>query len=323
MGKFNKTMINGMDKGLQLGQGLLSETSRKMGTPRVDDIYWLHLDEVEPNPKNKMSQSDIEEMAELIKLAGGIEQNLVGYRLENGKVRLTTGERRYRGAKWLLEHGEGEYLLPTRIKDYKEYDFPVDDDLKEQFAIHITNKYRDKTDGDKLEEIQFWTEFIKQLRASGMETLQLKDDNQNVISELQISGRKTREIISEVTNETQGQVQRYEQMMKPENKVLADAILEGNLNLSGAEAVKELPEGERKEFIERNAKKARKALTGKDVKGILKEEGEKIKVSAETFKKEMEDIIQSLENGIEISEDDYKTYQKCIQKLRKIVGGAI
>ena len=323
MSKFNRDMISGMGKGLQIGAGLLSEESKKLATPREEDVYLLHVSDIEPNPKNTMSQGRIEEMAELIRLAGGIEQNLVGYRLDNGKVRLTSGERRYRGAKWLLENEGKEYLLPVKIKDYRQYDLPLDDDMKEQFAIHVTNAYRVKTDADKLEEVKFWSAFSRELRKKGIKVLEIRDENNEVVVSQQIEGKRTREIISEQTGMKPTQVGKFEAMLQPQNTVLATAILDGKLDLAGAEALKELPQDDQKKFLEKNKKNTGEALQGRDVKKMIREEqeeGKRICLKLEDFQADMNKMSEAFSGDIlEMTDSDYRAYRKCIEKLKKIM----
>lgn len=333
MSKFDMSKIsgiNGSGQGLKLGAGLLSDESKKYATEKVEDIYLLDVEDIEPNPKNKLSQSNIEEMAELIKLAGGIEQNMVGYRLDNGKVRLTTGERRYRGAKLLKEQEGLDFKLPVRIKNYQELDLPLDDENKELFAIHITNKYRDKTNADRMVEVRDWKRIIEQLRENGVEVLQIKDkEGINVIGEQQIAGEKTREIIAKQTGMSTGQVARYESILQPGREDLAAAVMDSTLDLAGAEALKEYPKEERQKILD---KAENQPMSAQTVKDELKEHNEKtkarhIKLSIEEMIDDAKMIVNVLQEtadalhgaDMEIDSDTYDRYQKCMKNLKKII----
>ena len=78
---------------LKLGTGLLNQESSGLENKDKMELLYLRLDEIVPNPKNDLSISRIEELAELIS-KGGIEQPLVVRQAEDGQYILLTGHRR-------------------------------------------------------------------------------------------------------------------------------------------------------------------------------------------------------------------------------------
>ena len=83
---------------------------------------------------------------------------------------------------------------------------PLSDEAKEQYALITTNKEARKyTDADRYIEVQAWKRIIDELRANGVDTINMED------KDIQIKGEKTRDILARTTGMSQGQIQRYKQ----------------------------------------------------------------------------------------------------------------
>lgn len=151
---------------------LLSSVSRlEQGMDNSIEITMIPRSQIEKNPRNDRSINGIDELAQDIKMCG-LEQPLVVYQLEDGDYRLLTGERRITAIDLLIELGNlpcpEECYLPCVIKDLEEYDLPLNDELKEKYAIQRTNRFnRNPTDADIMKDYREWKEIITALKAEG------------------------------------------------------------------------------------------------------------------------------------------------------------
>lgn len=318
--KFNKSGFNkdNTELPVQLGAGLLNTASKDSAQERMQ-IEYIDIDLIDPNDKNEFSIEEIENFAESIKMAGGIEQPIiVKPQDESGRYTLTTGERRWRGVRLLCDRGEWSLknLIPCVIKDPQNVDLPLSSELKELFSILITNQYREKTDGDKLMEIRGWTQIFNELRAAG-ETVNpfVKTENGEQAS---IVGVKTRDLVAAQTNIKPAQVGRFTSLEKNGDPALINALLDNTLNLSAAEAVADMPADMQKEFVEKN--KDKKKITSQDAKNFKDKSAVKTTVKREKLEadcNEIRDMLPSVE--IELTERQLAQYQKCLDQIKKIL----
>ena len=127
---------------------------------------------------------------------------------------LLGGERRITAIDKLIEdpnvpEWNEDTLIPCTIKDLDKIKLPLSDEAKEQYALITTNKEARKyTDADRYIEVQAWKRIIDELRANGVDTINMED------KDIQIKGEKTRNILARTTGMSQGQIQRYNKVRK-------------------------------------------------------------------------------------------------------------
>ena len=93
--KFKKPYIDTEQEEVQLGLEILKAPEDIIEDAMYTD--YIDMDKLQPNEMNHYQTEKIEELAEAIKLAGGILQNIiVKPEDENGMYTITTGERRWR-----------------------------------------------------------------------------------------------------------------------------------------------------------------------------------------------------------------------------------
>lgn len=234
---------------------LLSTVSRlEQGMDNSIEITMIPRSQIEKNPRNDRSINGIDELAQDIKMCG-LEQPLVVYQLEDGDYRLLTGERRITAIDLLIELGNlpcpEECYLPCVIKDLEEYDLPLNDELKEKYAIQRTNRFnRNPTDADIMKDYREWKEIITALKAEGYEEFVVGKDEENKDIKQSLKGR-TREIAqkSMAMHVSTGQLAKYDAVEKKAIPEVIEAIEQNRLTIAVAEKVSSLEPNAQLDFI--------------------------------------------------------------------------
>lgn len=333
MGKFKKSFGEPKsDEEVQLGMGLLNEVSKSMVVERKDETVYIDMNRLKPNDMNHYSIEDIEDIGEAIRMAGGILQNIIVKPAdEDGYYTITTGERRWRGAQWLKERGEYPKKLnnrvPCTIKEPDEFDLPLDKKNKEMFAILVTNKYREKTDGDKFMELRQWKEIFTELRKSGVEYLHMKGSTEADVEDvrepeestgIKMKGVPTRELIAKQMNISTGQVSRLDEVDRKGSESVVNGLLSNKIDLSTAQKLAKLPAVEQDRIMEHFGKDD----TKKRITESLKNLEEKQKLSKRELLDDMMEITDAIEEQgvfLELKQKEYEKYKKCIKQLVKII----
>lgn len=358
MSKFRKPTIDKDAEPVKVGTGLLNDVSKKYIVDRTEETVYIDMDIICSNKLNKYTVDGIEKLADAIKMSGGILQDLIVKPLNaEGFYEITTGERRWRAAQLLKERGEYPEELknkvPCKIKDPDSIPLPLDKEKKEKFSILVTNQYREKTDGDKLMEVQWWKEIIDNLRTLGIEYIsfsegnlpekikdlpeEIKDlsekDSKGISfhqkqldaaeaeksSVIQIKGNKTRDIIAQQVGISTGQVSRFENIGKNGSQVLLERLANNQIDVSAAEEIVNLEKEEQEKLLGEFGNQDKITL-----QEIKKKKSnlpiKKITVSSEEFQKEIGEIISGIPENVELNESDYKKYRKCVTQLRVLLG---
>ena len=321
MGKFKPGAFGGLKKETEehaLNNKALEMSSADQEAEIKAGVSYIPMDQLKPNPNNKYSIDEIDRLADMIKLAGGILQDIIVKPADaDGLYEITTGERRWRAAKLLKERGEYPVELqgtvPCKIMDPKGFALPLSSESKETFSILVTNQYREKTDADRMMEYQMWKQIFDELRGNGVETLELGDNE-----EIRISGRKTRELIAEQMNISTGQVSRIEKVERQGSEKTLNTLLSGTLSMGGAEILSELDKTEQDRILE--TLKERKKIEKSDVKELKEKREPQILIDKSSFQNDLKELQdQVLDEGIRFSQADYKKYQKCIKILKELL----
>lgn len=341
MSKYKK-LEKGEEK-IQVGGWLLQDAPGQQDfiQGEEDKTVYIDMDKIKPNKNNKFSKEELEELAQLIKLGGGIWQNLIIKPAgADGMYELTTGERRWRAAGILRDRGEYperfHNKVPCTIKDPDNLELPLGQESKEMFSILVTNKYRDKTDGDRMMEFQEWKKIYEELRSHGVQVLfndgtyLTKKDMREIdtadLEELhaekgegvQIGGVKTRELVANAMNTSTGQISRYENIEKKASEAVLNRLLSDDINLGEAEQLTALPKETQDKLVSEKSEEG----------GISKEKVEeekarhmpRVKLSCEEFRNDMDELNSFFtDEEIELMEKDYKKYRKYIAEIRKIL----
>lgn len=290
-------------------------------TVKDGETVYLDMDKLRPNSNNMYSMTQIEKLSDLIKLSGGILQNIIVLPAdEEGYYTITTGERRWRAARLLQEKGlypeKFEGKVPCTIRGLEDIDLPISKELKEQFAILTTNQYRDKSDGEKMMEMQEWKKIIAALREAGAEYLpmHLTDGEQ-----VKIKGTPTRELLAGQLGVSTGQIARMETVEKKGSPQLLDMLMNDSMDLSAAEEMLRLNEQEQNETLQQLKRKQRNKITKTEVKAQVEKKLEKKQLDRNTVQAELEKITNNMADTVTLTDSEYKSYTKLVDKLKKIL----
>ena len=177
--KFNLTELLNQRSMEQAGA---AEETKKAGQQeaRENEIVMVGIEGLVPSKDNFYHvDADLKRSIELV----GVLQPLLVNKPENGKYKVIAGHRRRLAAMELVQEGKESFrFLPCVYKK---------EDVMDRLAIIMANRFREKTDWEKMTEAVEAEELAKELK-----------------KEYSIEGR-TREILSEITGVAEAQLGRY------------------------------------------------------------------------------------------------------------------
>ena len=138
---------------------------------------------------------------------------MVVRQLDDGRYMLIAGHKRREAIQLLIDKGlyRPDNLVEAKSKDLDDLKLPLDDELKELFLIRSANKYRVMKDSDRWVETRDWKRIFTELRKQGKETavIPMEDGTE---SEIALKGKKTRELVAEVTGISPALVGQYDKV---------------------------------------------------------------------------------------------------------------
>lgn len=325
MKKFGLDSIKGFDKiddineqlgdEYKFGSGLLNDASKGVIKLNITNI---ERDKIKRNPKNNYNISEIDTLAESIKIYG-IVNPLNVKKNSDGTYTLLGGERRITAIDKLIEDTNvpdwNEYtLIPCVVKDLDNIDLPLSDEMKENFALITTNKESRKyTDADRIFELRMWKEIISELRNKGVDII----DNVQGKGSIQIKGEKTLDILNKVTGISRGQLQKFNKVEKDADPELLNAILHNDISIGVAEKATELLSPDEQKNLAHESKK--KKINPTDVANY-KNNSDKIELTKAQFAKDIAQIRNILDEGnTSLTQTDKREYDKLIKKLNNLI----
>lgn len=334
---------------LKVGEGLLNEASKQLAQKEAYDIQYLRFDQIILNKNNKyhVSEEEVLELADAIRKMG-LVQNLDVRDIGNDQYRLLTGEKRYRALTYLHERGEWKEFVPVTVRDVEKIDLPINDELKEKYAIIMTNKtQRDYTDEDWLNELNDMEEIYAALREAGVEEYEGQ----------RIKGVKTRDLLMQKMHLSSGQITKLQKINKSGSELVKEAISAGMVNINVGNEIAALPKEDQNAIIEEkleeilpeveeskeveeseevektkeveNVDPIRAMLLDNNVGKITIEDVANYKEKKEVQenkivrvnKDDIENIInlmkKGIEQGLELPESKYKKFEKALESLKK------
>ncbi len=126
---------------------------------RLQDIP---IDKIYSNDKNFYPLTDIEQLANEIKLCGLMENlTVVKEHCERGDYRLVSGERRWRALTYLVEHGEDKFKnVSAKVTRF-------DNQNEEELYLIVANSYRTKDSATKMNEVKRMQELLQNAKNNG------------------------------------------------------------------------------------------------------------------------------------------------------------
>ena len=196
--------------------------------------------------------------------------------------------------------------IPCIIADPSDLNLPISDDSKEDFLIISSNREQRKyNDADIYNEVTKWRKILSEIRENGEDVLEISDDKK-----IQVSGRKTREILSDLTGASRGTINGVEYIRNNAEPAIKAAVSSGKMTITAAK--KKIDEKKEKkspeEVIKPNDKKSKNTST-------------KYSIGIDDFMKDIKSIVDILSEGKnkEISEVKYSQYIKLIDELKSLL----
>lgn len=211
-GKFNLTdLLNSRSRELEeAGAGKQEESAagqqdNAQQQAEGNTVVNIDVHDLVPSQDNFYHVDD--ELKRSIELVGILQPLLVS-RPENGKYKVIAGHRRRLAALSLLEEGKEEMrFVPCVFKK---------EDVRDRLALIMANRFRDKTDWEKMMEAVQAEELAKELK-----------------KEYSLNGR-TREVLAEITGTTEAQLGRYKSIYNNLTARLMKNFRESVINVSVA-----------------------------------------------------------------------------------------
>lgn len=314
--KFNKIEIDKEENKADMPE----QTEAMEGQETGNGTIYIDMMKIQPNERNMYEMSEIEKLADMIKMSGGILQNLIVKPAdENGMYTLTTGERRWRAANYLRERGEYPAELnntvPCTVIDPLAINLPLSDEQKEDFAILVTNQYRNKSDGETYMEIVKWRKIFSELRKQGMEYL--ASDPETGKPEVKIKGTKTRNLVADQMGISTGQVSRYEDVEKRGSEKVMEMLMRDEIDLSTAEKLSKLPNEEQDVVISESG--GQKEAIVRSVKEKIDRQENRILLTRASVENELMELIKEMPDKISLNPAAEKQYRRAVDKLKNLL----
>lgn len=328
MGKFKLPSIQDIEQEqqeekkekLQVGAGLFADKP----VDNVMKIVYIPRNKIRKNEKNKYSIKGIASLAESIKTYG-LVQPLHVAPAEDGMYTLLGGERRLTAIDLLIKDKETkdwneDTLIFCVVKGLEDVKLDLSEENKERYAIITTNREQRKyTDADLYMEIQEWKLIIEELREKGIEYISQYDDDGNE-KPIPIKGEKTRDILTQTTGISRGQINKFETVHNQGSDELKTALMDGKISVSVAEkAAKEMPPEQQKKVVAA-AEKGEKLTAAHVTK--LQTNGNRKTITPQQFRKDIKNITSALkQKDISLDGMEVDKYYFYIRQIEKLFGG--
>ena len=210
-GKFNLTeLLNQRSKEVQVTalEEEQQEAKEIQEAQEKGEIVMMDVYDLIPSKDNFYHVDDsLKQSIELV----GVLQPLLIKKPENGKSKIIAGHRRQLAAISLVEEGKEEYRYVPCV--YKK------ENIRDRTALIMANRFREKTDWEKMNEAIEAEELAKEL----------KDEHK-------LKGR-TRELLAELTGITEAQLGRYHAIYNNLHPLLMAEFKENRIGFSVANEV--------------------------------------------------------------------------------------
>lgn len=210
--KSNFTLTNLLNqRSMELAKAGAAEEAKKAGQQGgrqeagENEIVMVDIEDLVPSKDNFYHvDADLKRSIELV----GVLQPLLVNKPENGKYKVIAGHRRRLAVMELVNEGKESFrFLPCVYKK---------EDVMDRLAIIMANRFREKTDWEKMTEAVEAEELAKELK-----------------KEYGIEGR-TRELLSEITGVAEAQLGRYKAIYNNLLPQLMEEFRAGNIVISVA-----------------------------------------------------------------------------------------
>ena len=218
---------------IPLGAGNFAPVSLELMANSLD-VRYIPYDKLRVDAANTYSRNPeyIHDLAESIEDIG-LQQPLVVVKASDGVYDILAGQCRYLAIKEMIDNGKDTYMnVPCHEVDLDGIKLDISNDLKKEYIIASTNAVREKTDSDRLLDVE----------KLGKVYAALKREEKKAV------GRQ-RDFIAQAT----GMAPRTVQNLMTVNKLpeaLKEAVTENQVPVNAAVKLAQLPEEQQKEIEE-------------------------------------------------------------------------
>ena len=230
-GAFRRTTNN--TSSIPLGAGNFAPVSLELMANSLD-VRYIPYDKLRVDGANTYSRDPeyIHDLAESIEDIG-LQQPLVVVKASDDVYDILAGQCRYLAIKEMIDNGKDTYMnVPCHEVDLDGIKLDISNDLKKEYIIASTNAVREKTDSDRLLDVE----------KLGKVYAALKREEKKAV------GRQ-RDFIAQAT----GMAPRTVQNLMTVNKLpeaLKEAVTENQVPVNAAVKLAQLPEEQQKEIEE-------------------------------------------------------------------------
>ena len=207
-------------------------------------VTMVHYSKLIPSESNNYSTDNIEELANMILLSGGIKQNLLARKKTPEEYELIAGHRRRLAVKYLVEKlGLEEFaMVPVHVEK--------DGDLISEINLILTNcAARERSDWEKMMEVTRLTELLKAMQTGSEE--EQERFRRLFGKEPGIGGRELRKVVAESLGLSETKVANLNHIENKLSPELKERFRDGEIGVSVANAAAGLPPEKQKEIAEK------------------------------------------------------------------------
>lgn len=221
MGKFS---LNDILSERSKAQDMQSEEIRTDGVVELIDIY-----DMIPSQDNFYDVTRHMDLVNSIKLLGVLQPVLLTESEEPDKYSIKAGHRRREACLYLVEKEGLEKFryIPAIIKAEQ-------DDVMGKFTIIMANRFRDKTDWEKMQEAVQTTELLTELKGNKNLNKQMREQLKEMLGVENDRKMKTRDFVAEILGTSSAQIGRYDAIYKNLCWECMEVFKQGFINVSVA-----------------------------------------------------------------------------------------
>jgi ParB-like chromosome segregation protein Spo0J len=255
--------------------------------PEKEEVHLIDVYDLVPSKDNFYNvDAELKQSIEMF----GILQPLLVKKPENGKCVIIAGHRRRLAVLALVKEGKENYRYVPCI--YKK------ENIEDKLAIIIANRFRDKTNWERMVEAVEAEELIRDLK-----------------KEYDVKGR-TRSILEEITGVTNAQMGRYRAIYNNLEDDLMEEFKRDKLTVSvAAEACKLSEEAQHEAFLQIEETGS---LTIQDVQRFSLQEAENLAEQEEKNQQEEQPEAAAEEEELQ---EDHPERQRVIRETGELIRG--
>lgn len=228
---------------MALLNSIITERPKKEGSSF--GIVMVHYTRLIPSENNNYSVDNIRELANMIKLSGGIKQNLLARKKTPEEYELIAGHRRRLAVKYLVEEeGLQEYaMLPVHVEKTG--------DVLSEIDLLLTNcAARERSDWEKMMEVTRLTELVKAMQ-TGTEEEQERFRQLFGRDPGMTGGRELRKLIAETLGLSETKVANLNHINSSLSPELKERFEGGEIGVSVANEAAGLPAEKQQELAKK------------------------------------------------------------------------